>query len=369
MTSTAGKNADHKKTGTVPVFGADGETGTVPVFGTNDESGAAGDVRAGGLCSELAARRGLPLIGSAGSYDAILAFELPPPWTAKLAGSRASDPLLDAAMHFAGKQNRKVRLLALEPEASGGLVRVLWLPKDPANAAGFLRREYEVPRADLPRAIENLAAEGETRSKPICGDERRDILVCTHGARDACCGKFGYPIYRELRRLAGDASPGTAQVRIWRTSHLGGHRFAPTLLDLPSGRMFGRLSLEDAGAVLGGGQRLVDRLAQIYRGRCSLPEAAQIVERNLWRECGPDFESAALSWTLDAPVNAPIDAAAGGPFDALVDCWQVEMRVQVERQSEKISTVRVTRAMSLAVTTPPSCGRDAKTESPWEIVD
>ena len=53
----------------------------------------------------------------------------------------------------------------------------------------------------------------------------RDILVCTHGARDACCGKFGYGFYVEMRGLAAVRGDG---VRVWRTSHLGGHRFAPT---------------------------------------------------------------------------------------------------------------------------------------------
>ncbi len=34
----------------------------------------------------------------------------------------------------------------------------------------------------------------------------RDILVCTPGGRDVCCGKFGYPVYDLLRRM--HAAPG-----------------------------------------------------------------------------------------------------------------------------------------------------------------
>lgn len=57
----------------------------------------------------------------------------------------------------------------------------------------------------------------------------RDILVCTHGSRDVCWGKFGYAIYKLLR--ARHAAPNG--LRVWRTSHIGGHRFASTLLDFP----------------------------------------------------------------------------------------------------------------------------------------
>lgn len=331
-----------------------------------DEQGAAvtstghnntASLRAGGLCSELASRRGLPLIGSAGSYDAILAFELAPPWTARLVGSRASDAALDAAMDFAGRHGRKVRVLALEPDAVRAGVRVLWLARDPGNPARFVRHEYEVPRGALAQTIERLAAGGDAGIEPVAGGEagsaRRDILVCTHGARDACCGKFGYPIYRELCRLAGNARSGSEPVKIWRTSHLGGHRFAPTLLDLPSGRMFGRLTIGDAEAVLGGGQPLVDRLAAIYRGHCGLPEAAQIVERDLWLASGSAFPAAALSWNVDA---------AGSD-------WHVEMCARSDLHGECTSIVRVTRCKSSAVSTPPSCGRDPEVESPWQIVE
>ena len=53
---------------------------------------------------------------------------------------------------------------------------------------------------------------------------------------DACCAKFGYPLYCRLRWLAA------APVRVWRGIHVGGHQFAANLLDLPEGRYWSRLS-------------------------------------------------------------------------------------------------------------------------------
>ncbi len=322
------------------------------------------------FCSRLSAERGLPPIGSAGCYDVVLAFELDSPWTPKLAGSAASDARLDEAIRTIGSAAKHVRLLALEP--SGDLrrargrerSRVLRFFRSGERFAGYSRRDYDVPRAELAGVLESLAgigAEGAAAGVAGVGGAAtwpagagthevgagdRDILVCTHGARDACCGKFGYGFYVEMRGLAAIRAGG---IRVWRTSHLGGHRFAPTLLDLPSGRMFGRLAPGDAEAVLDGGEALLARLPSIYRGRCALPEPAQIVERELWLKSGTAFERAALavhaveeqgSWSVR------VDDAAGASIDA-----------------------RVARAEVDAVVTPASCGRDPESEAPWRIVE
>jgi len=60
------------------------------------------------------------------------------------------------------------------------------------------------------------------------------FLVCTHGAHDRCCGKFGISIYKEsVKRENGFLT--------WQCTHLGGHRFAPNLLCLPHGIYYGRV--------------------------------------------------------------------------------------------------------------------------------
>src|SRR5690606_16306501 len=67
-------------------------------------------------------------------------------------------------------------------------------------------------------------------------EAERHVLVCTHGRRDACCGALG-------TRLS-TALPGLGpEVRVWRTSHTGGHRFAPTALVLPEGTAWAYLDL------------------------------------------------------------------------------------------------------------------------------
>jgi hypothetical protein len=304
------------------------------------------------FCSRLSAERGLPPIGSAGCYDAILAFELPAPWTPKLAGSSASDERLDAAIHAIGKRAKKVRLLALEPaddlrRARGDeKSRVLHFYREGERFSGYARRDYDVPRAELAAVLEALAGIGSDLPKPH-GVEAgvRDILVCTHGARDACCGKFGYGFYVEMRGLAALRGDGT---RVWRTSHLGGHRFAPTLLDLPGGRIFGRLEAGDAEVVLDGGDALLERLPSIYRGRCAIPEPAQIVERELWLRTGTAFEGCA--------ITAGVTEGQGA--------WSVRL----EAGDGAFLEANVVRLEVDAVVTPASCGRDPEPEAPWRIV-
>jgi hypothetical protein len=65
------------------------------------------------------------------------------------------------------------------------------------------------------------------------------LLVCTHGRRDRCCALDG-------RALALAVAAGS-ELDVWECSHLGGHRFAPTALVLPTGYTYGRL--DPAGAV------------------------------------------------------------------------------------------------------------------------
>ncbi|MGR6522155.1 sucrase ferredoxin [Rhodococcus erythropolis] len=60
------------------------------------------------------------------------------------------------------------------------------------------------------------------------------VLVCAHGKRDQCCAVFGRPIAAALMSSFGP--------QVWECSHTGGHRFAPSMILLPSGNTYGRLS-------------------------------------------------------------------------------------------------------------------------------
>jgi hypothetical protein len=102
-------------------------------------------------------------------------------------------------------------------------------------------------------------------------------LVCTNGKRDRCCALWGAAFFRAMQPLAGTA--------VWQTTHLGGHRFAPTMLTLPDGLMYGRLSVERATnflAALQQGEIVLDN----YRGRAQYEPVIQAADYFLRQETG-----------------------------------------------------------------------------------
>lgn len=74
----------------------------------------------------------------------------------------------------------------------------------------------------------------------------QDVLVCAHASRDAHCAKCGPPLVEALREVAAAAS-GKEEVRVWPSSHVGGHRYAGNALVMSgsSGDWYGNLHAED----------------------------------------------------------------------------------------------------------------------------
>lgn len=108
--------------------------------------------------------------------------------------------------------------------------------------------------------------------------DERPILVCAHSARDACCGLHGAALARALAAIAPE--------RVWMSTHLGGHRFAATLVALPEGAMYGRVSPDEAPALLAaldaGRWHDLDRA----RGLVALSEPAQAAALHVARSAG-----------------------------------------------------------------------------------
>ena len=127
-------------------------------------------------------------------------------------------------------------------------------------------------------------ADGRFSAFVRSGDEDlpvRDLLLCTHGTRDVCCGSLGTQLALDL---AGADLP--ADVRSWRTSHTGGHRFAPTFVVLPEATVWAFADVDLVQQVLrrqGDAADVVDR----YRGCAGLGSPrVQALEREVLRRVG-----------------------------------------------------------------------------------
>ncbi len=104
-------------------------------------------------------------------------------------------------------------------------------------------------------------------------------LVCTNGRRDPCCAQHGLPVFQALHSSLGD--------RVRQSSHVGGHRFAANVVQLPYGLCYGRIRPEHVAELLDAGRQgrmLLDRL----RGRACYPRHIQAAEILLRKEVGAD---------------------------------------------------------------------------------
>ena len=122
------------------------------------------------------------------------------------------------------------------------------------------------------------------------------LLVCTHGKRDMCCAVKGRPLAGGLHREYPEIT--------WESSHTKGHRFAPSMILLPSNYSYGRVT-EDQGAAL------LDAAAS---GRLSLDANRG---RGVWDVIGQVAELAAAQHMVDAgePV-APAQLQVSEPEKA-----------------------------------------------------
>lgn len=109
----------------------------------------------------------------------------------------------------------------------------------------------------------------------------RRWLVCTHGAKDACCGLIG-------RRVAVPlvvALPG----QVLEVTHVSGDRFAGNVLEVPSGRLYGRVGPADVerfAAIVGAGQVAYEWLRGGV-GLTALEQAGEVFARRALDHRGP----------------------------------------------------------------------------------
>jgi hypothetical protein len=176
-------------------------------------------------------------------------------------------------------------LLMSAPVQAGGPLRVRHYVR---QNAGFVRQDYvsDLPQSGWARGLIDTLLEPENLKRwraaesPASGP---DLHVCTHGTVDAACGRYGVPVYAALQ---------AAGLRSWRTGHFGGHRFAATAVDLPSGYLWAHLTPARAVEVA---RRTVHpaEVADHLRGFAGLPRPGQMIDRELLVRFGWDWLRAA----------------------------------------------------------------------------
>ena len=109
-------------------------------------------------------------------------------------------------------------------------------------------------------------------------------MICIHGARDTCCASIGYPIYEKIL-----TSKQSFKVNAIQVSHIGGHRFAPNIIDLPDGRNWVKLSKDSIDAFISQ-KKPLNSFTENYRGWTILKNGfEQVAEREAFSIEGWDW--------------------------------------------------------------------------------
>jgi hypothetical protein len=262
-------------------------------------------------CSQWARDVSLDPAGTAPQFDVLVVVEHPLPWARDV----SEDPLLSeialaAAAHAGAGRTFRVQAAVGDPEQPERRVVVFDRGRD--AFAGYGRAEGSAIVSNLVPLL------GELMSGPFVAPstpEVTDVLICTHGARDRCCGSSGTRLWVEAaQRLQG--------VNVWRTSHTGGHRFAPTGFTMPDGGCWAHL---DEEVLLG----LVERTlptsvaAAHMRGCTAFEPAVQVADQAVLAERGWDWVSYSRSGGQvdDLHVRLGFEAPSGerGVYEVLLE--------------------------------------------------
>jgi hypothetical protein len=248
------------------------------------------------LCSNISSQVEETLIGSATPFQSFVLIECPFPWSVNAFDSHWIPQSLRDLVALVKMSGLPIRFLLIN---QAGRVRrikkqstTVLVYERAANifCQGYQRYEWQVNQPEEIAPLVQAYLVGQIPPQ-VSNRPTRDLLVCVHGSHDQCCGKYGMPFYREaiatISQLNAqlNAQLQDQSIRLWQASHFGGHRFAPTLIDFPTGRYYGRMSQTALRSILTRSGDL-QIMPQIYRGWSILPSGLQVAEQALWQYYG-----------------------------------------------------------------------------------
>lgn len=249
----------------------------------------------GPRCAAVAGALGEPLAGTAATARAWLAIEQPGPWGRDaLAASHLDDGVareLSALALGTGVRIVLIRRPGSHPDRHRPVPRTVYLAHTVPGRTWLERASVADPKELLDLDFARAGA-GEPG---LLGAPVTDplLLVCTNGRRDVCCALLGRPIAAALATSHDDL--------VWECTHIGGHRFSPTAVLLPTGYAYGRLTEASAARLLTAGP-VVTGLDDC-RGRSTWPAAGQVAELTVRSRFGVTDPDALTVAEVTTPVD------------------------------------------------------------------
>jgi hypothetical protein len=298
------------------------------------------------MCTTASRHFDDPLAGTSVTARTWLLLEQPGPWGAKALTSSHLDPSLGRALEAA-------------VEGTGVRVALIRRPGRHADCRGIRERRvyaaHTVPgnmwlhstTTTDPEQLLDLdfsalgmgdhhAFDSVLRGRPHTGAPL--ALVCTNGKRDRCCALLGRPLAAELTASGVEG--------VWEVTHLGGHRFSPTLLVLPTGYAYGRAEAHHVKEVLQG-----VREGRVVTERCRGSSA--------WERPGQAAELAVRTATGEDGAGCLTVVAT----DGAVPRWDVT----VAHTDGRLWRVTVAQSASLPPR-PESCGSPLGSPARMDVV-
>jgi hypothetical protein len=259
-------------------------------------------------CAAHAAAIGTDPAGTAISADAVALVETPLPWPKPV----FANGLLEGLMPMMELHAGLTRVLAVVPPdersphdripvllhwRAGAGTRSAYFDADGPNGLRqlFAHLAHQSPADPVPN--------GAAFASVGYAENERAVLICTQGSHDVCCGSEGTRLaadFEAVLRAYRDADvnePYTGaptaggRVTVYRVSHTGGHRFAPTAMTLPDGRMWASVEAGEIATIL---DQTADAAALAPRCRGWWGAAtgpAQVGERAVFAEVGWPLEA------------------------------------------------------------------------------
>lgn len=221
----------------------------------------------GPRCAAVSEALDEPLAGTSATARSWLAIEQPGPWGRDaLSASHLDEGVAKELASLSAGSGVRIVLIrkpGSHPDRHRPAPRAVYLAHTAPGRSWLERTTVSDPKALLDLDFARAGAGhpgllGAAVPEPL-------LLVCTNGRRDVCCALRGRPIAEATAVAYGD--------RVWECTHIGGHRFAPTALLLPTGYSYGRLTVSSAARLLADGLVLAD-----CRGRSTWQAAGQVAE-------------------------------------------------------------------------------------------
>lgn len=270
-------------------------------------------VRAATRCAPWARACGLRPAGSAvQAPGGVLLVQWPLPWPRDVKEVAELAPVLRVATPMGV---RVLLVAGASPPEGDHTISFHARPAEPEGSfARYAPRELRRSRSQVvDGALELLdGATGEVEPPAS------EVVVCTHGKRDVCCGGAGTALHVELHAAAPNG------VRVWRSSHQGGHRFAPTAIMLPDATSWAQLDIAAALAIIERSLPVASLISR-YRGSTAFDDSRpQVLE-------GVAFAEEGWSWldahrrgiVLDTGVTEVL--AASGRWRGVVEPGEVRV--------------------------------------------